>query len=126
MAPASLPAVSTFAFCRFGDTQKKMMMFEIDRVRQIRDGKALSKNSNPFRSKYIHILNLQTLFEFCLPAIQDYGSLLKSNDFLLILHFITFCFSSSSVETRDPMIINVPCLCSLYFFGTGRRMVYPL
>jgi hypothetical protein len=45
----------------------------------------LGTKINHFRVTYIHLLNLHTLFEFCLPVIQDYGSLLKSNDFVSFL-----------------------------------------
>src|SRR5262245_6017065 len=39
----------------------------------------IGQRVNPHRSFYIHLLNLRSLFEFCIPAIQDYGVSLKSN-----------------------------------------------
>jgi len=44
------------------------------------DGKQRSWVDNPYRSRYIHLLNLRALFEFFIPALQDYGVALKSND----------------------------------------------
>ena len=79
------PEIRPLLSAALSDTQKQMMMFEIDHVRAIRDGKVLGTKINPFRARYIHLLNLHTLFEFCLPVIQDYGSLLKSNDFVSFL-----------------------------------------
>ena len=35
---------------------------------------------NPFRYRYIQLLNLMYLFEYVLPTIADYGSALKLND----------------------------------------------
>jgi len=45
---------------------------------------------NPFRSRYIRLCNLQTLLEFCIPVIQDYGVALKGNDWPAFSH----CFMS--------------------------------
>ena len=74
------PQIRALLSASLYDIQMKMMTFELDRTRAIRLGQVTEK-INLYRARYIHILNLQTLFEFCLPAIQDYGSLLKSNDF---------------------------------------------
>ena len=38
---------------------------------------------NTYHARYIRLINLQTLFEFCIPVIQDYGVALKSNDWVL-------------------------------------------
>ena len=88
----------------------KMMTSELDRTRAIRVGQVTEK-MNIYRSN-IHLLNLQTLFEFCLPAIQDYGSLLKNNDFLsfniafhnLLLLFI-LCRNKGSHDYQRTMFV---------------------
>ena len=89
----------------------KMMTSELDRTRAIRLGQVTEK-MNRYRSAYIHLLNLQTLFEFCLPAIQDYGSLLKNNEFLsfniafhnLLLLFI-LCRNKGSHDYQRTMFV---------------------
>jgi len=35
---------------------------------------------NTNRARYVHMLNLYSIFEFCIPAIQDYLVVLKSNN----------------------------------------------
>lgn len=95
-----------------GNCITKMITFEIDRTRAIRDGKAFGKTENPLRPMYIHLLNLQTLFEFCLPVLQDYGSLLKFNDFerfklafhRLLLLFV-LCQSKGSGDYQRTMFV---------------------
>ena len=89
-----------------------MISFEIEYVRDIRNGKVLGRKSNPYRHKFIHMLNLQTLFEFCLPVIQDYGSLLKSNDFDLfkrafhkLLLLFLLCRSKGSADYQRTMFV---------------------
>ena len=61
--------------------QKDMLAFELQHTRDIRDGKAHGKKYNPMRSRWLHLLNLQTLFEFCIPVIQDYGCLSQDKQF---------------------------------------------
>ncbi len=57
------------------------------------------KKRNPFRHRYIHLINLQSLFEFCIPCLQDYGTALKSNNWDVFLEsfrniFALFVMSS--------------------------------
>ena len=35
---------------------------------------------NLYRARVIHLFNLILLLDFCIPVVQDYGSLLKNND----------------------------------------------
>src|SRR5215475_6047377 len=42
----------------------------------VRQGQ-VEKKINPHLAVYIHITNLHTTFEFCIPCIQDYGVALK-------------------------------------------------
>jgi len=60
--------------------RKELLDWEVKQLQAVREGKLEEKKSNPHRQQYIHLLNLQTLFEFCIPVIQDYGLALKSND----------------------------------------------
>ena len=120
------PQIRALLSASLYDIQMKMMTSELDRTRAIRVGQVTEK-MNRYRSNYIHLLNLQTLFEFCLPAIQDYGSLLKNNDFLsfniafhnLLLLFI-LCRNKGSHDYQRTMLVFA------YFFGTGKKMVCQL
>jgi len=66
-----------------------------------------------WRSRYTHLLNLQLLFEFFIPTVQDYGLSFKLNDFQnfksclyrLFLLFLTLNTPGSHMYTRG-----------LYFF----------
>jgi hypothetical protein len=59
-----------------------MLTYDIKLVESLESGVKVAK-LNPYRARYIHLINLQTLFEFCIPIIQDYGVALKSNDWVL-------------------------------------------
>jgi hypothetical protein len=59
-----------------------MLTYDIKLVESLESGVKVPK-LNPYRARYIHLINLQTLFEFCIPVIQDYGVALKSNDWVL-------------------------------------------
>jgi hypothetical protein len=61
--------------------REKMIEHDAQMVQSLVDGKATERKDNPWRYRYIHLLNLQTLFEFCIPVIQDYGVALKGNDY---------------------------------------------
>ena len=51
----------------------RQKMLDFDRKLTDELATARSKKDNPFRHLYLHLLNLQTLLEFCIPIIQDYG-----------------------------------------------------
>jgi hypothetical protein len=92
--------------------QKDMFAFELQHTRNIRDGKVRGKKFNQFRAHWLHLLNLQTLFEFCIPVVQDYGCLLKTNDFPLfkasfhkLLLLFLLCRSRGSLDYQRTMLV---------------------
>jgi hypothetical protein len=60
--------------------RKQLLDWEVKHIQEVREGKLDERKSKPSRPSYIHLLNLRTLFEFCITVIQDYGLALKSND----------------------------------------------
>jgi hypothetical protein len=80
-------------------------------VRAAREGKYID-TKNPHMACYIHLLNLYSLFEFCIPCIQDYACALKSNDwssFLkcykrMLLLFLS-CSSKGAAEYSRSMLM---------------------
>ena len=60
---------------------------------------------NPFRLKYIQLLNLQSLLEFCIPVIQDYGVALKGHDwsrlYKCLLSIVAFFLMCNSLGAAD-------------------------
>src|SRR5262249_51788424 len=67
---------------------------------------------NPHLAMYIHITNLHTLFEFCIPCIQDYGVALKGNNFGSFLQcYDRLLLSSSVVGVRVLGTTIVRCWC---------------
>jgi hypothetical protein len=66
-----------------------MLAYDIKLAESLEQGELMSK-INPFRARYLHLYNLKTLFEFCIPVIQDYGVALKNNDWQLFMK----CFVS--------------------------------
>ena len=55
-----------------------MLDFDINLTTNIEHGVRAEK-LNPYRARYIRLCNLQTLLEFCIPVIQDYGAAPKSS-----------------------------------------------
>ena len=97
-----------------GKVQASMILWERERIRSIRQGLGLDRKStsNPFRAPYVHLRNLETLFEFCIPCIQDYGIALKLNDFLAfgqactsLFRFFACCSSKGSRDYQRSMYI---------------------
>jgi hypothetical protein len=73
----------------------------VEYVTAIVRGEQKEIKQNPHRAAYIHLTNLHTLFEFCLPSIQDYGCTLKGNDWPAFLDCFTrllFFFMSCSTK----------------------------
>jgi hypothetical protein len=106
-----------FAFPRFKDylitkiteLRYAMLDFDVNLVTNLERGIVTTKIS-PFRSKYIHLLNLYTLLEFCIPVIQDYGVALKSNDWplfynclLSIMAFLLMCNGKGAADYQRSM-----------------------
>ena len=71
-----------------------MLDFDINLTTNIEHGVRAEK-FNPYRARYIRLCNLQTLLEFCIPVIQDYGVALKGNDWVLFsrcfMSIVFFC-----------------------------------
>ena len=62
--------------------------------------------------KGIHLLNLQCLFEFCIPSLQDYACTLKSNDwssfyrcYKRMLLFFILCSSKGAADYARSMFL---------------------
>ena len=88
--------------------KKQMLQFDVELVDII--GTGGSKQPNPYRHRYIHLLNLQSLFEYAIPVIQDYGTLLKANNwlsfsqaFLRLLGFFVMCNGKGSLDYQRCM-----------------------
>ena len=82
------------------ELRRLLVDWEVKQIRQVRDGKMEGKPENPFRARYVHLLNLQSLFEFAIPIIQDYGLALKGSDWKVFrrcsdrLFLLYCCFTS--------------------------------
>jgi hypothetical protein len=68
------------------------------------------RKNNLNRAAYIHLFNLQTLFEFVIPTVQDYGSTLKLNDweqfltcFQNLFALFAMCKSKGSTDYQRSM-----------------------
>ena len=75
----AFPRFRDYLIAKITELRYTMLDFDVNLVTNLERGIATTKNS-PFRAKYIHLLNLHTLLEFCIPVIQNYGVALKSND----------------------------------------------
>src|SRR5689334_5559351 len=59
--------------------RKLLLQWSLDNAWAMVRGSA-DGGANPYLAKYVHLLNMRSLFEFTIPAIQDYGCALKGND----------------------------------------------
>ena len=66
---------------RIREQANAMVNYDIELVHSIETGRVPISKNNPFRPQLIRLLNLQTLMEFCIPVIQDYGVAIKGNDY---------------------------------------------
>jgi len=80
-------------------------------LRARREGKKI-ENKNQHLPSYVHLLNLYHLLEFCIPCIQDYGSALKSNNwvsfytcFKRMLLFYISCSSKGAADYARSMFM---------------------
>lgn len=90
--------------------KKSMLDWERERLLRVFDRKEGKKSENPHRSSYVHLLNLESLFEFCIPCIQDYGVTLKSNNwaafldcFVNLFQFFACCTSKGAHDYQRSM-----------------------
>lgn len=60
--------------------KETFMEWSLQHTLDVKAGRVSEVKNNPHLARYIHLCNLQSLFEFVLPAVQDYGLALKSND----------------------------------------------
>ena len=63
----------------------RVLGWELGEIKQIRAGNREELQTNPHLAIYVQLLNLQSLFEFCIPCIQDYGAALKGQDWHIFL-----------------------------------------
>src|SRR6185437_10700760 len=70
------PAISALLGEQVDVMRQKMLDFDVEFISNISEKKGDGLPENPDRSRFIHLLNLKTLFEFCIPAIEDYGAAL--------------------------------------------------
>ena len=90
-------------------TKKELLASYEQSLNDVCNGKTPTR-PDPVFAKYVHLVNLQTLFEFCVPVIQDYGVCLKGNDWNLfhrtfhrLLLFFICCNSRGSLEYQRAM-----------------------
>jgi len=84
-----------------------MTTYDIELVKSIETGGMPRSKRNPFRPKVIRLLNLQTLMEFCIPVVQDYGVAIKGNDYAILekclyalVAFFVMCNGQGSLDYR--------------------------
>ena len=63
----------------------RVLGWELGEIKQIRAGNREELQTNPHLASYVQLLNLQSLFEFCIPCIQDYGAALKGQEWHIFL-----------------------------------------
>ena len=87
-----------------------MLDFDLEIIENISERKGDGLPENPYRSRFIHLLNLKTLFEFCIPAIEDYGAALKGNNWELfktsfnqLLLFFACCNGKGTADYQRSM-----------------------
>ena len=86
--------------------RRDMIDYDIKLVQQLERGILMAKN-NPYRPIVIRLENLQTLMEFAIPVIQDYGVALKGNDYPTLDHclhglvaFFVMCSAHGTLDYR--------------------------
>jgi hypothetical protein len=94
-----------------------------------------TENIQAARARYIHCINLYSLFDYALPVLQDYGASIKLNAFelfissfkKLLLLFMMLQSAGSNMYTRCMVIFLghikhwldnkvIICLCSIMFY----------
>jgi len=92
---------------RIREQANAMVNYDIELVHSIENGRVHLSKKNPFRPQLIRLLNLQTLMEFCIPVIQDYGVAIKGNDYAVLekslyalVAFFVMCNAQGSLDYR--------------------------
>ena len=83
---------------------------------------------NPWLATHVHLLNLQSLFEFCIPCIPDYGCTLKGENwesfwtcFKRMLLFFLSCSHKGATDYARSMLVFDHLL--RYWFSLGLPIV---
>src|SRR5215831_21299622 len=109
------------------NVKQRVLSWQREYVQAVRQGQEVEKKINPHLAMYVHITNLHTLFEFCIPCIQDYGVALKGNNLEFSCSaMIDCCFSSSVVGVRVLGTTIARCWCVVSSCNTGSRKISPL
>ena len=72
------PSFRSFLLETLGKLRVLAISFDVESTNKCVAGGTPS--SNPYRSRIVHLYNMFTLFEFCIPVLHDYIALLKHND----------------------------------------------
>ena len=94
--------------------KSRVLSWEMGFIKKVRGGESVLDQKIFFLAGYVHLLDLQTLFEFVIPAIQDYGVSLRGdnwvqfwNCYLRLLVLYLSCSSKGIViELRVIMMIR--------------------
>src|SRR6185437_5667063 len=89
-----------------------MVEFDMKTVTNIQEVKGDDLPANPYRSRFIHLLNLNFMFEFCIPTIQDYGAALKLNDwerkcYDRLFLFFSMCTTKGVADYQRTMYVHM-------------------
>jgi hypothetical protein len=101
------PQFRNLLFDRIEELGRNMKAYDVELVQNIEKGLRQVSKKNPFRPQFVRLLNLQTLMEFCIPVIQDYGVALKGNDYAILskclyalVAFFVMCNAQGSLDYR--------------------------
>src|SRR6185437_4953333 len=94
--------------------RKQMVEFDMKTFTNIQEVKGDDLPANPYRSRFIHLLNLNIMFEFCIPTIQDYGAALKLNDwekfrkcYDRLFLFFSMCTTKGVADYQRTMYVHM-------------------
>ena len=104
------PAISALLGEQLDVMRQKMIDFDMKFISNISEKKGDGLPENPYRNRFIHLLNHKTLFEFCIPAIEDYGAALKGNNWDIFKRcYDQLMFSSPVAAVKVPQTISGRC-----------------
>jgi len=75
---AAYPSFRPLLFSSLNIKKNLRILYDIQYTRELKNCKIVPRN--PYENPYLNLYNLFYLFEFVLPAIADYGSALKLNN----------------------------------------------